>query len=233
MPLWKRARSGSAELDLARRSFEPKSVIGDLQCMSRDCPRLDAALCAYEDRRGTGCETAVCPIHQVMFGDHAYCRPHAATLSAIGDVPQSARPDVDNLAPALVTWVFRDLHDRMVAMLDPLVNRSRGETLVIDPTARSLRGADGSWRWNQGWRINSPTGAVLTVLIDVMEVAAMRISVRVGATPIDDYIPPWMVLRGDDSVDERADFYNHILDLIGDAVDKERALDKRYERFGH
>ena len=71
----------------------------------------DAQFCAYRDRRGAPCPAAFCPAHSVSFSGISYCRRHAGTVQAIGELAKDPNgfPDLNDRAPSLVNWIARDL----------------------------------------------------------------------------------------------------------------------------
>ncbi len=165
MPLWRRGETAErSERELAFAMFQQKAselakarLVGAAPCSHPDCTSQTAASCAYVDRRAQRCPTAWCLEHQQVVGGEAYCPRHAETLRAVGvDIPVAARPDWDNPAPALVAWMFRDLHDRVVELLDAAADYAAGEHVLVDENARSLR-SDTGRRWLQGWKLQDST----------------------------------------------------------------------------
>jgi hypothetical protein len=76
-------------------------------CTLRGCTRTDAMLCAYRDRRGRQCQAAFCPAHSVSFSGTSYCRRHAGTVQAIGELAKDPNgfPDINDRAPSLVNSI--------------------------------------------------------------------------------------------------------------------------------
>jgi hypothetical protein len=237
MPLWSRSRSAKSEWSVARESFasrepaSPAGVTGDRSCSQAECHRTDAVQCAYVDRRMRPCSSAVCPGHQTLQRGNAFCARHAATLAAVGiDAPLEARPDIDNSAPALVSWMFRDLHDPVVAVMEAVVDYAGGEAIAIDDLARLVRTPDGR-RWSQGWRLIAHTGTVLAVAVEVQEDRPGNITVRVGKRSLVDKVPPWLTQDGDDDPALRHDYLARVIEGIAALADRERQTDREQARL--
>lgn len=232
MAFWRRSRS---EWELARRAFARPTQTGELPCSEAFCPRHDAARCSYMDPRGHRCTAAVCPDHQEFVGEGWYCALHGDTLRAVRMQPDDTHlPDVDNPGPSLVSWVARDLHDGMVEMLSTQLRPESGERITADETVTPVRGADGSRRWEQAWKIVSHTGIALKVTVLVEERDPRRVILWVAGTEVAAGTPPWFEgvrryerLRAGDVDAERRDFYLPMLARVTDAVVAERAAGVR------
>src|ERR1700692_2634609 len=70
-------------------------------CSLRGCTHNNAQLCASRDRRGRQCTATFCPAHSVSFSGTSYCRRHAGTVQAIGELSKDPNgfPDLNARAP--------------------------------------------------------------------------------------------------------------------------------------
>jgi len=166
-----------------------------------------------------------------MIDGRSHCLLHAGTVRAIGAVGGDAhRPDVDNPAPSLVSWVARDLHDRVRELLDENVHAADSERVLVDEAVSPFRATDGSRRWEQAWKIVHHTGVALKITVQVEESAPSEIIVRVGQRVVARGIPPWYErfqrgerISSDEAALERRTFYEPIHASIREAVVAERA----------
>lgn len=238
MPFWKRDRAvlEASELDLARHAFAVAAEAGQQPCSEAGCPREDAVLCSYMDRRGRRCGTAVCPEHGQVVDGQVHCQVHADTVRAVGQVTgdSTLRPDVDNPAPLLVSWVARDLHDRLREMLDASVAPTSTEHVLVDENVSSVRAFDGSRRWEQAWKIVSHTGVVLKVTVQAEEARPTEVVVRVGPQVVAQFEPPWFLrfrrgerLPSEEAAAERLAVYEPVYRSLGAAIKEQRSAGVR------
>ncbi len=225
-------RTGKSEWELARQSFAASSriaretIAGDSLCSQAGCHRTDAVRCAYVDRREQLCLATACPAHQVVQHGRANSPQHAATLVAVGlDAPLAARPDLDNAAPALVSWMFRDLHDPVTAVMEELARYEEGETITVDALARVSHTEEGR-RWSQGWRLIAHTGTLFSVAVEVHEIRPRNVIVRVGTHNLVDAVPPWLVPGAADDDEARSSFVAQVVDGIASMAERERRTDR-------
>lgn len=232
MPFWKRSKS---ELELARKAFATPGLAGSAACSEHLCDRHDAVTCSYMDPRGHRCTLTACPDHQGVVDGRPYCHLHADTLRAVGMVAGDTHlPEVDNPGPSLVSWVARDLHDRMVACLEEMVATSETERVVADEVVTPVRAADGSRRWEQAWKILDHTGIRQKVTVLVQETAPTEMIVWVNGQVVSQATPPWFGgfqhgehISSAEAVAERRAFYEPIHTRIAQAVIAERAAGVR------
>jgi len=161
----------------------------------RGCKNQTAQLCAYRDRRERSCSAAICPAHSISLGGVVYCRRHAGTVQAIGELArdQSAHPDIDDRAPSLVDWIARDI-DKDIRTL--LARTARpGESLLADDAARLAHDFHRNARWERSWRLIEHTGPILNVTLHVAEDDDELVHVRVGTETVADGVPPWIARR--------------------------------------
>jgi hypothetical protein len=202
-------------------------------CSMRRCSREDARPCAYHDRRQQSCPTAFCAAHSVAVGGVTYCRRHAGTLQAIGELARNPRalPDVADRGPALINYIARDL-DKAIRTL--LARTARpGESLVVDDAVRLAHDHQRQARWERSWRIVEHTGPVLAVTLQLLEDEQSRVYVRVGAEMVADGIPPWIARRSQGveveaaiDISQRQMFYQLLEENISAAVIRFRAREE-------
>lgn len=206
-------------------SAPPAAVASGIECTMRGCGNRTAQLCAYRDRRERSCSATICPAHSISLGGVTYCRRHAGTVQAIGELAldQSAHPDIDDRAPSLVDWIGRDI-DRDIRTL--LARSARpGESVVADDAARRAHDFRRNARWERSWRLVEHTGPILNVTLHVTEDDDSLVHVRVGCETVADGVPPWIARRreGQDveaaiDISQRRLFYRYLEETISDAV---------------
>ena len=205
--------------------------------MMRGCNNQTAEPCAYRDRRQRSCTATICPAHGISLGGVAYCRRHAGTVQAIGELArdQSAYPDVDDRAPSLVDWIARDL-DKDIRRL--LARTARpGESVIADDAARLAHDFHRHARWERSWRLVEHTGPILTVTLHVTEDDDSQLHVRVGTEAVADGVPPWIARRreGQDveaaiDISQRQLFYRYLEETISEAVARFRDRSDRLDQ---
>jgi hypothetical protein len=199
-------------------------------CSMRRCTNATAQPCAYHDRRQRSCPTAFCSAHSVSVGGVTYCRRHAGTVQAIGELAKNpnALPDISNRGPALINWIARDL-DKDIRTL--LARTARpGESLIVDDAVRLAHDHWRQARWERSWRIVEHTGPVLAVTLQLYEDDQSRVCVRVGAEMVADSVPPWIARRSQGveveaaiDISQRQMFYQLLEENITAAVIRFRA----------
>lgn len=196
-----------------------------MPCSLRGCANTNAQVCAYRDRRGRRCQTAFCPAHSVSFAGVTYCRRHASTVQAIGELAKDPNgfPDLNDRAPSLVNWIARDL-DQSIRRLLGRTARS-GESVVVDESVRLAHDPARKARWERSWRIVEHTGLVLKVTVHVSEDNDSLVHVRVGTEMVADGVPPWIARRRQGQeveaaidVSQRQLFYRFLEENISTAV---------------
>jgi hypothetical protein len=209
-----------------REHVAPKPApASGITCTMRSCTNDTARLCAYRDRRERSCTAAICPAHGISVGGRTYCRRHAGTVQAIGELArdQSAHPDVDDRAPSLVDWIGRDI-DRDIRTL--LARAARpGETVLADDAARLAHDFRRNARWERSWRLIESTGPILNVTLHVAQDDDSLVRVRVGTETVADGVPPWIARRRDGQdveaaidISQRRLFYRYLEETISEAV---------------
>jgi hypothetical protein len=201
-------------------------------CSMHRCTNETAKPCAYRDRRERSCPTAFCPAHSVTLAGVTYCRRHAGTVQAIGELAASSSglPDISDRGPGLINWIARDL-DKDIRTL--LVRSCRpGESLVVDDAVRLAHDHWRRARWERSWRIVEHTGPVLAVTVQMSEEDESRVHVRVGAEMVSDTVPPWIARRSQGveveaaiDISQRQLFYQLLEENIAAAVVRSRARD--------
>jgi hypothetical protein len=191
----------------------------------RGCTNHTAQPCAYRDRRERSCPATICSAHGISIGGSTYCRRHAGTLQAIGELArdQSAHPDIDDRAPSLVDWIARDI-DKDIRRL--LARTARpGETVIADDAARLAHDFRRNARWERSWRLIEHTGPILSVTLHVTDDDDSLVHVRVGTETVADGVPPWIARRreGQDveaaiDISQRRLFYRYLEETISEAV---------------
>lgn len=203
-------------------------------CTLRGCTNEGAQLCAYRDRRGRACTAAFCSAHSVQFSGISYCRRHAGTVQAIGELAKDPNgfPDLNDRAPSLVNWISRDL-DQSVRRLLGRAARS-GESVIVDESVRLAHDPARKARWERAWRIVEHTGLVLKVTVHVSEENDSLVHVRVGTEMVADGVPPWIARRREGQeveaaidISQRQLFYRFLEENISAAVIRFRARGDR------
>lgn len=210
-------------------SAPPARAASGIACTMRGCNNRTAELCAYRDRRDRTCSATICPAHSISLGGIRYCRRHAGTVQAIGELARdpSGRPDVNDRAPSLVDWIGRDL-DKDIRRL--LARAARpGESIIGDEAARLAHDFRRNARWERSWRIVEHTGPILNVTLHVTERDDSLVHVRVGTEAVAEGVPPWIARRreGQDveaaiDISQRRLFYRYLEETISEAVDRFR-----------
>jgi hypothetical protein len=203
---------------------------GTVACSLRRCTSMSARPCSYRDRRERSCPTAFCAAHSVSVGGATYCRRHAGTVQAIGELAKhpSGLPDLSDRGPALINWIARDL-DKDIRTL--LVRTLRpGESVIVDDAVRLKHDHRRQARWERSWRIVEHTGPVLAVTVHMAEDDDSRIHVRVGAEMVAQSVPPWIARRSQGveveaaiDISQRQLFYQMLEDNISAAIIRFRA----------
>jgi len=205
-------------------AIAPALVTG-IECSQRGCGNVTAQYCAYRDRRGRSCAAAFCPAHSVNFSGIAYCRRHASTVQAIGELAKDPNgfPDLNDRAPSLVNWIARDLDEAVRKLLGRTVHN--GESVIVDESVRLAHDPARKARWERSWRIVEHTGLVLKVTVHVSEDNDSLVHVKVGTEMVADGVPPWIARRREGQeveaaidVSQRQLFYNFLEENISAAV---------------
>ncbi len=199
-------------------------------CSMSACSSQAADPCTYTDRRGQSCSTAFCSAHSVSVAGVPYCRRHAGTLVAIGELAQNPRglPDVADRGPALVNCIVRDLDKDIRSLLAGPIRP--GERLIVDDAVHLIHDQWRRARWERSWRIVEPTGRVLAVTVHVAEDDQSRVRVRVAAEMVADTVPPWIARRSQGvevgaaiDISQRQRFYQRLEENIAAAVTRLRS----------
>jgi hypothetical protein len=225
---------------LFRRREHPAPVAraaSGVACTMRGCANHTAQLCAYRDRRERSCTATICPAHSISLGGVVYCRRHAGTVQAIGELAmdQSGHPDIDDRAPSLVDWIGRDI-DKDIRTL--LARAARpGESVIADDAARLAHDFLRNARWERSWRLVEHTGPILNVTLHVAEDNDSLVHVRVGTETVADGVPPWIARRreGQDveaaiDISQRRLFYRYLEETISEAVARFRDRSDRIDQ---
>ncbi|HVC40656.1 MAG TPA: hypothetical protein VND54_01630 [Candidatus Saccharimonadales bacterium] len=218
-------------------SSPPARAASGIACTMRGCSNHTAELCAYRDRRERSCAAMICPAHRISLGGVSYCRRHAGTVQAIGELARdrSGHPDVDDRAPSLVDWIGRDL-DKDIRRL--LARAARpGESVIADEVTRLAHDFHRNARWERSWRLVEHTGPILNVTLHVAEDDDSLVHVRVGTETVADGVPPWIARRreGQDveaaiDISQRRLFYRYLEATISEAVARFRDRSDRIDR---
>src|SRR5258708_4926912 len=187
-------------LRLGRRVTQAKSPpppTGSLPCHDRGCGKSNAVPCAYKDRRRRACDTAWCPDHFAVVGGVPYCRRHAGVGRALAAQPPELRlnPDVGNRAASLCEWIGNDLAAGVRAMLKVAQGVQSGWNLSESGLTSVIEGTPRSMVWTRGWMLSDHTGKQMRVTIWVDESRPSEVLVRVDATEVARFVPPWIVER--------------------------------------
>src|ERR1700676_1305826 len=203
----------------------PKRASTGITCSAPGCSNDTALPCSYRDRRGRMCTVAFCPDHGATLYGEAYCRRHASTVQAIGELARdpNARPDIDDRTPSLVNWIARDLDQHIRALLTTAARP--GESIVVDEAVRLSRDSSRNLRGERGWRLVESTGLVLKIAVSVSAENDALVRITVGSEMVADGIPPWIARRrmGEDvdvAIDggQRKLFYQYLEESIAGAV---------------
>jgi hypothetical protein len=220
--------------NLLRRGRQDEVVateaVSTTPCSMRRCTSMTATPCAYRDRRERSCPTAFCAAHSVSVGGATYCRRHAGTVQAIGELAKnpSGLPDLSDRGPALINWIARDLDKNIRTLLARTVRP--GESVIVDDAVRLKHDHWRQARWERSWRIVEHTGPVLAVTVHMSEDDESRVHVRVGAEMVADSVPPWIARRSQGveveaaiDISQRQLFYQMLEENISAAILRFRA----------
>ena len=159
---WARREAPSMTSFFRRRRADPgppsepeQPVSTGITCSAPGCSNDTAVPCGYRDRRGRLCRATFCPDHGVTIGGVFYCRRHAGTVQAIGELAADPNglPDLEDRTPSLVNWISRELDHHIRGLLEGAARE--GETVVVDesgalsattPASCAGSGAGGSSR---------------------------------------------------------------------------------------
>jgi hypothetical protein len=222
-----------------RRRQEPTTtpaepVASGIACGVPGCPNETAQLCGYRDRRGRMCQAVFCPDHGATLYGVSYCRRHAGTVRAIGQLAAdpNGRPDLNDRTPSLVNWIARDLDQHIRTLLAGTARE--GEQVVADEAVRLSRDSNRNLRWERSWRLVESTGLVLKITVHVSEENDALVRINVGSEMVADGIPPWIARRrmGEEvdvaiDVAQRKLFYTYLEESIAAAVADFRASGDR------
>lgn len=224
MPFWRTPQP--ANEPVPAQPGKPEPITGARECSEHECPRTDAAICVYVDRRGRPCDSSWCPDHQVVIASTCYCRRHAGIVRALmtdAGLESKGLPDVDTRAPSLVNWVANGIGDKVERMLAEVVDPSAGERIeddvvhgVGDPSAQI---------WARTWKIVDATGTRLRIEVTIEEANDTIPIVRVANRIVFQQVPPWIENRSTGAhptplqdFAERRSFYQDIVKAISDAL---------------
>lgn len=205
-----------------------------LACGVPGCPNKTGQQCGYRDRRGRMCQAVFCPDHGATLYGTAYCRRHAGTVRAIGELARdpNGRPDVNDRTPSLVNWIARDLDQHIRRLLAETARD--GEQVVADESVRLSRDGSRNLRWERSWRLVESTGLVLKITVHVSEENDALVRINVGSEMVADGIPPWIARRRmgeevDVAIDlaQRKLFYTYLEESIASAVAEFRVGSER------
>ena len=203
------------------RALAGATVTVTAACREGGCSTPGSLRCAYVDSRGHACATRWCHRHLRMVGSTGYCRRHASTVAALGGKAHDPRalPFVDYRGASLVNWVCTEGHEALRGAV--AAGLRRGEVIFDDRTVNVVRLANGSRRWEQGWRIGDRTGLTGRVQICVDEGDDALISVEVGTSVVAVAVPPWITRRRAKQevsprldASDRAQFYGFLIRQI-------------------
>jgi hypothetical protein len=228
MPFWKREASSlpsasSSDLQPAPGSDQAQPH-GALACSERGCPRHDAVVCSYIDRRRRPCPTAWCTDHRLLLAGRPLCRRHHRILAAAApDEFQTlvALPDLDNRSPSLADYVGDALQPRVLELLNAL-RRPGTEDQVAGEPVHVIHAGGGARRWDRTWKLFDHTGVHAKISVEVDEGHDPEVWVRVGHQVVAQATPPWIERRrqglpalGDqEDAEGRARFYDALWEPV-------------------
>ena len=198
-------------------------------CWEGGCSAPGFVRCDYVDGEGQPCRTRWCAGHSVAVGERRYCRRHATTVVALGAKAGDPRalPAVGHRGASLVSWVFTEGHAALSAAVG--ANLRAGEVVFEDRAVNVSRTADGSRRWEQGWRIGDRTGLVRKVTLRVDEGDDALLSLVHGDRVVARGVPPWITRRrrgesapGATDASDRQRFYAFLAGFVRDALSEPR-----------
>jgi hypothetical protein len=176
-------------------------------CDHPDCPRTDAAPCAYVDRRARACGYSWCPDHSAPFQGHNYCRRHGGVMSAIAENPYDTiePPDLDSRALSLCEWMTADLDDEVRRMLGGLQAPDDGSTVTLHPLRLVIQRTPYNRGWTRVWTLSVPTGVLKKVGVEVNEDRDFEVRATVDGNVVAASVPPWIGDRGTQIAEEAAE----------------------------
>jgi hypothetical protein len=194
---------------------------GNLPCSETGCVAQDANVCSYVDRRGRGCDSAWCQLHQQVVFNAVYCRRHAGVILALGpDHEAMTLPDLENRAPSLANWVGRDLDGPIRELLTThFPGREMNVTAVVNAGGMRDR------TWGRSWKVISDTGVDSSISLSVPQADDSIVRVIYDGSVLVELTPPWIEARRggvtpnpEADADARQQFYTAILDHLQAAV---------------
>jgi hypothetical protein len=194
---------------------EPAGPTGDLACLHPYCNRHDGVRCAYQDRRGSTCETQWCPDHYSLVGAAPYCRRHVAVARALTrhTSGQAVAPDISNRAPSLCEWVGSAIDERMSNMLAEVSAANPGSTILKEELELVLEGTPRRRYWERSWKLLDHTGPLAKVAIRVSEEDDRTVNAMIGREGVAALVPPWVDRSASDEASREA-FYSSLTDVL-------------------
>jgi hypothetical protein len=163
----------------------------DRICAHEGCARDDTAFCQYIDGSGKECRTQWCPKHMRAMHGADVCRRHAGLLRAVGaELGETGLPLVDNRAPSLVNWIFRDIEFAVRALL---ATDGNIDDVAADTTVHLTSNGAGGVLWQQSMAIHGTAAHRVTVAVD--DGTPTVVSIRVDNTGVFEEEPPWIARR--------------------------------------
>lgn len=160
-------------------------------CSARACIEETGFACAYRDRRDRRCPTAWCPEHRRVVAGAVYCPRHGRHVDGThSEFGSSNQPDLGNPAPALATWVAREMDDDIRAMMEAISSEYR-QVLVVDPVRFVLVGVGRVRTWERAWKVCAHIGVSLRVAIAIEESQPQVVHGRVNSRSVVELsVPP-------------------------------------------
>lgn len=194
--------------------------MGSAVCNERGCENPAVAVCAYRDRRGAGCNTSWCQLHQRVVGGAVFCARHAGVVQALLTVPEDERdfPDVNNRAPSLCEWVALSIEPPVLYVMQEMATRRPGATVVRDGLHLVMAGTPRVRGWEHKWRLVDHTGPLQTAGVRVDETADSLVQIKVNGRIVHGATPPWISNREPISAEEdtqrRVEFHQSLVDQM-------------------
>lgn len=180
MTMWQRLRHHVDAGTPLAGGIEGRLPGDGVPCPDTGCAKLATTRCAYVDRRQARCDTRCCEEHIATVSGQPYCSRHATVVTAASNgLFSRIRPDVDDPAPSIVSWVGAGLGADIDIALS--AEAPSQDAFVVAGVTRAASPRDCTAQvWMRSWSLVDNTGILQQVSIAVDDQDDRALTVRVG-----------------------------------------------------